>query len=265
VPISGELFSLSDAAVRGIVDEMADFAPDFLLVNPVYAHWIARRARDLALQLPPVSLVLSSYQYPSLLQRRAIEMLYGAPLRSMYSATELGGCQVGLECSRGRLHSREDHCLVEILEDGGNGPGPVIVTTLASQSMPLVRYDVGDLAIWDRKSCDCPMQHWPTFVLHGREQERLRLGDRRLTVRAIDELVSAVPGVDFYSCRQDSAGVAFDVIPARGVTLDARRLAIEFGERLVARVSVHVVGRLDPSPSLKFPQILPLPADSPRC
>jgi phenylacetate-coenzyme A ligase PaaK-like adenylate-forming protein len=261
LPTSSDLFSIGDAMVRSIVAELEDFAPDFLLVNPVYAHWIGRRALELGLCLPPLSLVLSSYQYASAIQRRAIERIFGAPLRDMYAATELGGGQIGLECGAGHLHAREDHCAVEIVPREGAAPGEpgrVVVTTLASRSMPLVRYPVGDLATWTDSGCDCPMQDWPTFVLHGREQETLRLPTRQLTVRQLDQLLAPGGEIDFYSCRQVGGAIALDVIPALGTTVDPARFAGDLQARLEGvPVTVRPRRRLDPAPSLKFPTILP--------
>jgi phenylacetate-CoA ligase len=258
VPTSSDLFSIDDDGVRAVVAELHDFAPDFLLVNPVYAHWIGRRALELGLSLPPMSLVLSSYQYASSLQRRTIERIFRAPVRNMYAATELGGCQIGLECGAGHLHAREDHCVVEIVPAErvpAGEPGRVVVTTLASRSMPLLRYAVGDLASWMETPCSCPMQDWPTFLLHGREQETLQLGSRRLTVRQLDNAIAREESLDFYTCRQEGDDVTLDVIPALGGSLEvgplARRLEAELGHP----VTVRLRRRLDPAPSLKFPLI----------
>ncbi len=251
VPTSEDLFSIDDDAVSRIVAELWDFAPDFLLVNPVYAHWIARRASELALELPRVELVLSAYQYASRLQVRAIERLFRAPVRSMYSATELGGSQIGLECGHGNLHAREDHCVVELVD------GRVTVTTLVSQAMPLIRYAPGDLAIWSDEECSCPMQAWPVLVLQGREQECLLVRGCQISTRAVDEVVGSLAGIDFYSCHQVGPDrITLDLVPTPGGRPDADEIARRLGRVWCgARVSARIARRLDPAPSAKFPLV----------
>src|SRR6185436_10820211 len=157
--------------------------------------------------LPPVKLVISCYQYLSQLQRRALERTFGAPVRNLYAATELGGCQLGLECKHGRLHVREDHCLVESVVGGrpaaAGEVGALVVSTLASKTMPLVRYVVGDLGELDgaldgQDPCDCPLSEWPSMRFHGRERDALYVNGRFFTTRDVDALVGLEAGVDFY-------------------------------------------------------------------
>jgi phenylacetate-CoA ligase len=213
--------------------------------------------------------VISCYQYLTELQRRALERYFAAPVRNLYAATELGGCQIGLECRRGRLHLREDHCLVECLTPAGPAePGEVgalVVTTLASTTMPLVRYVVGDLGEPEEEPCDCPLADWPSIRFHGRERDALYLGNRFVTTRGLDALVGLEPGVDFYCCRQTSeTNLVLEIVPS----LDAAPSAAALAERIESSlggvtVEVRIQRRLEPAPSLKYSptaRAIPAPA-----
>jgi phenylacetate-coenzyme A ligase PaaK-like adenylate-forming protein len=259
LPAVHDPFSLDGDAVRRIVDEISSFEPTFLFVNPVYAHLLARRALELDIALPRVELILSSYQYLSRGQRRSLSRLFGAPVRNLYAATELGGCQLGLECLHGRLHVREDHCLVELLRDGADArphePGAMVVTTLAGRTMPLVRYVVGDLAAETGETCACPLSDWPSIHLHGRESDALFVDGRWFSTRDIDEAIGDFLGVDFYCCRQVGAReLIVEVVPALGATFDAaslRDLVMDTVPVATAKVVSH--RRLEPASSLKYP------------
>ena len=264
LPSTRDLFSISDDQVRAIVGELERFAPDLLFVNPVYAHWLGRRIRELGLTPPSPRLILTSYQLLSGIQERALTQLFGAPVRNLYSATELGGCQIGLECAHGNLHVREDHCLVEVLPEqlphglAEQGLGAVVVTTLAGRAMPLVRYLVGDLAVQRRSECPCAMGDWPVLQLHGRIRELLRLAGVWVTPRQLDTVISGIAGIDFYQMRQGADGtLALMVVPTPGGDISKPLFRDTLQQRFgVDNLEIHIRRRLDTISSLKFPPVL---------
>jgi phenylacetate-CoA ligase len=258
LPAVRDPFALDRDAVRAIADEMARFEPAFLFVNPVYAHLLGRRAAELGVALPPIHLLISCYQYATEVQRQALERYFGAPVRSLYAATELGGCQIGLECHRGRLHLREDHCLVECQTASGPAAageiGALVVTTLASTTMPLVRYVVGDLGEPEEEPCDCPLADWPSIRFHGRERDALYLAGRFVTTRQLDAIVGLEAGLDFYCCRQTGErSLVLEIVPSLDTKFSPASLAARVEDALPgAAVEVRVQRRLEPAPSLKY-------------
>ena len=108
--------------MRQVLGEMRQFAADIWLVNPVYLAALADRAESCGYTFPPVSAILCSYQYLSHCQRRALARHFAAPLLALYSATELGGSQIGVGCPEGNLHVRLDQVFVELLAEGKSCP-----------------------------------------------------------------------------------------------------------------------------------------------
>jgi phenylacetate-coenzyme A ligase PaaK-like adenylate-forming protein len=51
--------------------------------------------------------------------------------------------------------------------------GAIVITTIASQTLPLARYRIGDVGSIDHSPCDCLLNGCPNFVLHGRAKDRL--------------------------------------------------------------------------------------------
>jgi len=84
---------------------------------------LADRAESCGYTFPPVSAILCSYQYLSHCQRRALARHFAAPLLALYSATELGGSQIGVGCPEGNLHVRLDQVFVELLAGGKSVSG----------------------------------------------------------------------------------------------------------------------------------------------
>jgi phenylacetate-CoA ligase len=92
-------------------------------------------------------------------ERHAIETVFGCPVVNRYASQEFG--VLAQECPNGRLHLNTASYVFELLaleDDTPASPGQlgrVVVTDLFSHAMPLIRYDIGDLAILNPETCPC--------------------------------------------------------------------------------------------------------------
>ena len=254
-----DLFSIRAPLIEQIAHELEEFSPDFLFVNPIYLHWLALAAERHGIALKSPRLIVSSYQYMSQCQKQALEQLFAVPVMSFYAATEFGGARQGIQCHRGQLHVREDQSIIEIVQNNTNlgygNLGSVVVTPHANRTFPIIRGVVGDVGRLLDSECSCPIAHWDVLELHGRSKDMLRVADTWVTNKQIDDAIADTPGLAFYQLIQHSRDRAvLSVIPAPGVSLRPD----DVGERLQARTGlcaeVRTVRRLDPAPSLKFPQ-----------
>lgn len=255
---SDDILSFSDEEVRAVVSELERHEPRALFVNPWYAVWLSKRAAALGLELPAPAVVLSTYQYLTRRHRRLLEEAFRAPVRNTYSATELGGYMIATECAHGRMHVREDHVFVEILDDDGaptaGGPGRLVVTSTANRVMPLVRYEVGDLASW-ADDCDCDFgTEWRCIRIEGRRRDAISAPDGTpVTVREADELVGD-GAVDFWRLSQlGSSRYRLDVLDADPAAVSEARARLE-GRLGEGNVEVAKVRHFSPERSLKYPQ-----------
>jgi len=93
-------------------------------------------------------------------QRATLERAFAAPVLDYYSSAETAVAMTG--CGRGRLHVDSEFCLVEV-EDGVRGEedgvpcetGPLLVTGLGTDAMPLLRYRIGDVGTRALSPCPC--------------------------------------------------------------------------------------------------------------
>jgi phenylacetate-CoA ligase len=92
-------------------------------------------------------------------ERRLIEDVFKCPVTNRYGCEELS--LIACECERHEgLHVNADGHYVEILHADGSACGPgevgrVVVTDLLNRAMPLLRYEVGDMAAWSSRACPC--------------------------------------------------------------------------------------------------------------
>ena len=250
-----DLFNITDDEVRSVFKEMNEFKPHFILCNPFYLHWYARRAKQLELTFPKIDLIWSSYQYLSAIQKRELEKFFKVPVYNFYTATELSGCSLSSECRYGHWHVREDHSLVEIdALTGRDDVGDILVTNHHSRLMPLLRYRVGDLAKFTDIDCPCELSNWQTIEYHGRTKDRLFLDRTWITTREFDQIIAAQLEVDFYACRQllDKT-VELEVICKPNCMLNKQ----ELGEKILnvfnfKQLKINQVNHLKSEASLKF-------------
>jgi len=121
-------------------------------------HELARVARRKNIRLHRPEVVISSVEtlYPEM--RRTIEEAFGCPVRDCYGAVEVR--RVAAECAHGRMHLLSFNCHVEVLDSAGQPTEPgkegrLIVTPLHNRAMPLLRYDIGDMAAVAIEPCAC--------------------------------------------------------------------------------------------------------------
>jgi phenylacetate-CoA ligase len=109
--------------------------------------------------------------------RGAIETTFGCPTYSRYTTEELG--VLAQECPSAKQHHLNRASYVFELLDrdkdvpvAPGDPGRVVVTDLWSHAMPLIRYDLGDIAVMAER-CACGWQGPVLTRIEGRVVETI--------------------------------------------------------------------------------------------
>ncbi|MEO2090872.1 MAG: phenylacetate--CoA ligase family protein [Gemmataceae bacterium] len=85
-------------------------------------------------------------------QRKAIEQALGVPVTNRYGCEEVS--LIACQCERHRgLHVAAESVFVEV--KGAGATGPLLVTDLSNFAMPLIRYQIGDVATLSDTPCEC--------------------------------------------------------------------------------------------------------------
>jgi phenylacetate-CoA ligase len=118
--------------------------------------------------------------------RVAMERAYRCKIYEEYSTVE--NAIFASECECGRLHVSPDVSVVEILRPDGSPcsegeAGEVVVTTLSRAYHPLIRFRLGDVAVWDEKPCPCGRQMPVIKEVIGRIEDVIIGPDGRQMVR----------------------------------------------------------------------------------
>ena len=243
-------FLLSDKELARMADEISEWSPQFLDLDPVHGVWFALYCERLGLRFPSVKFILCSYEFVSVVHRRIIERVFGVPIFNLYGSTETG--HLLMENERGEMKPAYENIFYEIANPDERGIGDLVVTTLTNDIMPLVRYRIGDLV----QRCEQP--YATNYPVHGRSRDTLlRRDGRRVTTLDVDQCFQGVDGVAHYQLRQlESGDCRLQFVPDR-VAPDAETL-----QRLTARLETllqlstpivtEAVTMLPPTPSGKF-------------
>lgn len=124
--------------------------PDYLLTHPSVAWRLARHFAETRLPLPNLKQVMTISEMLPPGLRDLCQEAWGVPVVDLYSSREAG--YIALQCPEGEhYHAQAEGMLVEILDEEGSPCSPgqcgrVIVTPLHNFAMPLLRYELGDVA-----------------------------------------------------------------------------------------------------------------------
>jgi phenylacetate-coenzyme A ligase PaaK-like adenylate-forming protein len=192
-------FLLAESDLARMAAEISDWSPQFLDVDPVHGAWLALFCERRGIRFPSLKFILCSYEFVSVVHRKILERIFGAPVFNLYGSTETG--HLLMENERGAMKPSCDTAYLEIVNAGPDGAGELVVTTLTNDYMPLLRYRIGDLA--QRRVGP----YGTDFVVHGRTRDALRAADgRRVTTWQVDQCFAEAAGIAHYELRQGGGG-----------------------------------------------------------
>lgn len=153
-------FEMSESKLDAFVAEIQARRPAMLFGYPSALAHIARHAQARGRRLDHlgirVAFVTSERLYPE--QRDQIARVFGCRVANGYGGRDAGF--IAHECPAGGMHITAEDIIVEIVDAEGKSQPPgvageIVVTHLATQSFPFIRYRTGDVGVLDERVCAC--------------------------------------------------------------------------------------------------------------
>jgi phenylacetate-coenzyme A ligase PaaK-like adenylate-forming protein len=148
---------------------------------------------------------------------RLIEQAWNATPHNMYGTTE--GGVFGIDCTEhAGIHISEDLIVPEILDAEGT-PVPdgelgerLLITSLVGRTLPLIRYELGDVVRATREQCACGRTLLRITELQGRHDDALILptpggGTTTIHAIAVRSPMASVAGLQKYQLIHDASGI----------------------------------------------------------
>ncbi|HFD87208.1 MAG TPA: phenylacetate--CoA ligase family protein [Gammaproteobacteria bacterium] len=256
-------FEMSRDSMDTYLRILQDFQPKILYGYASSLALLAEHAqvRGIRPRLPDLKVVYTTGEplYPH--QREIIGTVFGAPVATEYGARDAG--LIALESPQGQLLINSEWLLVEILDDAGNPVadgelGEVVVTNLASEAQPFIRYRTGDHA---RRSAERCRQGRGLEVLEevvGRTTDFIVRPDGTIMhALALIYVLREIPGVcQFKIIQKDLNKIQVLVVPEPKLWKTANLTTIEQGlyQRLGEEIdiAIHIVEHIPVEKSGKY-------------
>ena len=152
-----------------------------------------------------------------------IEDWLGIKAYDIYGTSELSG-PMFCECSEQKgFHVWADLAYIEILDpDTGESLGPgekgeLVVTMLQKESLPMIRYKIGDITSFDDEVCACGRTHPRLMRISGRVDDMLIIRGINVFPSQIEYALMAIPEV----------GQHFQIVVDRKGALDDMLVRVE--------------------------------------
>jgi phenylacetate-CoA ligase len=147
---------MGQADLEKFVTLLRRYRPRFLKAYAQAAAMFARYCRNHAQDIK-FDAIITSAEVLTPQDRTTIETAFGGRVFNRYGCREVSVIASECEAHSG-MHVNADALIVEIQPTGDplNPMGKVLVTDLYNRSMPLIRYEIGDLAQWAQPGrCPC--------------------------------------------------------------------------------------------------------------
>lgn len=255
-------FDMSPRNVDGFLETIARMQPRMLFGYPSalshiagYAETQGRPMDHLGIQ---VAFVTSERLYDH--QRETIERVFGCPVANGYGGRDAGF--IAHQCPAGGMHITAEDIIVETVDAVGEPTPPgvageVVVTHLATDDFPFIRYRTGDVAVLDDTGCACGRGLPLLKEIQGRTTDFVTKPDGTVMHGlALIYILRDLPEIGEFKIIQESAnGFRVQVVPGEGFGQETEQQVRQgFIERLGpgAEVVLERVARIAPEASGKF-------------
>jgi phenylacetate-CoA ligase len=172
-----------------------------------------------------------------------LEKLWGAEIYSTYASSETitSFCECTAQ-NGGHLHP--ELAVVEIVDDDGKAlqpgeAGEVVVTPLAIEGMPLIRFRTGDVSFLMNEPCTCGRSSARLGPILGRKKQMIKFRGTTLYPGAIYSVLDGIPDVGDYYVTVTSDYDLSDIVKVFAAVRNGSCSAAMIQERLQAQLRVR--------------------------
>ena len=188
--------------------DLLAYRPQVVCATPSVLHELADTLLAMHARPAPPRIVIADAEPLVPTTRAVVTRAFGTPPTDVYGLVELSN--FAFECAAvAGLHVTADTHLVEILDEAGapaplGGTGRIVVTDLMARTMPMLRYETGDLAALVTERCRCGRTSPRLVGLVGRAADAVSLSDgRRLHWPWFHETFARCTGLERYQVIQE--------------------------------------------------------------
>ncbi len=151
-------FRMEESTIRSYVERINQSQINFMMAYVDAAYEVARYALQHDLQIRPLKAMMACAGTVTEDIRKTIEAAFGCRIHNKYGSRDCA--ELACECDRGGLHEYSNNIVVEIVDENNRvvpvgETGRILVTLLANDCFPIVRYEIGDVGALKHGLCTC--------------------------------------------------------------------------------------------------------------
>lgn len=147
--------------------------------NALINHIKVLKENEIKLDLPDLKFIECTGSYLSTEAKKTIEEFFEVKVLDLYGSIETW--PIALTCNNDNMHIMEKNVYFELIDSEGNvinetgKVGRIVVTTLRNRIFPLIRYTMGDYAMYlESTQCSCKCKGRMIKLLEGRENNIIK-------------------------------------------------------------------------------------------
>ncbi len=180
-------FDLSPSRMYEIIRILNKKKPKLILAYVDSIYQIARFAREKNIRVKPQQAIHCGAGTLYDFMRKEIETVFQCPVYNHYGTREMSS--IASECrEKHGLHLFVQNVYTEIVDSKGNPcppgkEGRILVTGLNNFSMPLIRYEIGDIGVLENSgTCSCGCTYPKIRKVIGRSTELIKAADGKIII-----------------------------------------------------------------------------------
>jgi phenylacetate-CoA ligase len=179
-------FHLRRDTAPAYVEALRRHHVEWLTGYAVSYYLLAKFVLEDNLPVPPIKAIVSTSEKVTPGMREVMQRAFGCRVYEEYSTVE--NAVFASQCEQGRLHVSPDSGIVELLKPDGTPSAPgepaeVVATCLMRDYQPMIRFRLGDMAVWDPQACPCGREMPVIKEVLGRVEDVVVGPDGRQMVR----------------------------------------------------------------------------------
>ena len=259
-------FEMSEQKLDGFLGQIRAIRPKMLFGYPSALSHIAAHAdaknqnmKDLGIQ---VAFVTSERLYDE--QRLQINRTFGCPVANGYGSRDAGF--IAHECPQGGMHITAEDIIVEIVNPDGEilplgESGEIVVTHLATEDFPFIRYRTGDIGVLDTNICSCGRGLPMLQEIQGRSTDFLTAQDGTIMHGlALVYILRDLPQISAFKIVQESLDLTtVYIVPKNRISQEIKENIMQgFKGRLgeSVKISILEVAEISAEKSGKFRYVI---------
>ena len=238
-------YHITDKNIKYYIEKLKKYRPDYIDTYPSSIFAIADFAQKTKYNLKGITKkITTSAETLYEEQRDIIENVFNVPVIDQYGSVEM--CIFVGQCSKGNYHIHNDYGIVEFLKENGDKAEPgeeaeVVCTGFINNIMPLIRYKIGDKAVFSDRQCPCGSQFTVIEKIIGRMDDVIITPDGRKVGR-LSPVLKGFPVKEAQYIQKKINLLEVRIVKGYGYTSDTDNSIIyELRKRLGKQINIRIV------------------------